>query len=92
MEEENLLVLHATLKFTPLYPIVNKPTLKVIHRTVAGSGAMDVRYVVYLERKKRRDLSKPRVLFGTKDALTEKSSATDDSMCCTMIPSERICT
>ncbi|KAI0692945.1 hypothetical protein BC835DRAFT_1355276 [Cytidiella melzeri] len=78
MKDENALVLHATVKFSPLYPIVSKSTLSVLHHTIVGKEPTDIRYVVYSSRNKSGRLSHPRVLFGTKDALTQKCSTLED--------------
>lgn len=79
MREENVLALHAVLKFAPLYPIVSRPALKVVYHTITGEESTDVRYVVYLRRRaKDGRLSGPKVLYGTRDAFAQKSSAADD--------------
>jgi hypothetical protein len=79
MEEENTLVLEAALKFTPLYPIVSKPTLSVLHHTIVGKETSDIRFIVYSKRGKIGKLSDPRALFGTQDALAKMSSLYEDS-------------
>lgn len=79
MREENVLALHAVLKFAPLYPIVSRPALKVVYHTITGEESTDVRYVVYSRRRaKDGRLSGPKVLYGTRDAFAQKSSAADD--------------
>lgn len=79
MKEENTLVLEATLKFTPMYPIVSKPTLSVLHHTIVGKDSTDIRFVVYSRRGKIGKLSDPRALFGTQDALAQMGSVYEDS-------------
>lgn len=79
MKDDNALALHATLKFTPIYPVVSHSTLAVLHNTVIGKRPTDIRYVVYTSRSKDGRLGRPRVLRGTKAALTQKNPALEDS-------------
>lgn len=73
MKAENSMVIHATLKFAPMWPIVFKPTLDVLHRTVLGKSPPNIRCIAYERRNSNGRLSSPRALFATSDAMIQRS-------------------
>ncbi|KIP11682.1 hypothetical protein PHLGIDRAFT_114266 [Phlebiopsis gigantea 11061_1 CR5-6] len=78
MKTENTMLIYATLRFAPLWPIVFKPTLDVLHRTVCGRTPPDVQFVAYARRSSNGRLSGPRALFATKDAMSLRSNMFSD--------------
>lgn len=65
MKEENTLVIHAVLRFAPLWPVVNRPTLDTIHHVVVGKETPpNIRYIAYTHRSAVGRLSRPRALFA----------------------------
>lgn len=77
MKSENAILVHATLRFSPLWPIVFRPTLDILHRTVLGKSPHNVRFIAYTRRDSNGRLSSPRSLFVTKEAMTQRSSLFD---------------
>lgn len=78
MKTEDSLVLCATLKFAPVWPIVSRPTLDVLHRVVVGKSAPNVRYVAYKKRDSNGRLSGPCVLYSSKEAMAQRSDELRD--------------
>lgn len=78
MKSENAIVLHATLRFTPVWPIVSKPTLDALHRVVVGKGTPDVRYVAYKKRTSNGRLTAPCTLCSSKEAMAQRSEELKD--------------
>ena len=78
MKTDNMMLVYATLRFAPMWPIVFKPTLDVLHRAVCGKDPPNVRFVVYARRNSNGRLSGPRALFATKDAMSQRSDMFSD--------------
>lgn len=78
MKSEDAMKIVATLKFAPLWPIVVRPTLDVLHRQVVGVNVPDVRFIVYDKRSPTGKLTAPRALFASRDILVQKCNAYGD--------------
>ncbi|GJE89465.1 hypothetical protein PsYK624_055660 [Phanerochaete sordida] len=78
MRADNALVLHATLRFAPVWPIVSRPTLDAVHRVVVGRSAPDVRYVAYKRRDANGRLSGRTVLYSSREAMEQGSEELRD--------------
>ena len=78
MKTENSVVIHATLRFTPLWPIVSKPPLDVLHRVVVGKNAPNVRFVAYDKRNGNGRLGGPTTLYVTAEAMQDRSELFKD--------------
>ncbi|THH02323.1 hypothetical protein EW026_g519 [Hermanssonia centrifuga] len=71
MKGENAVMVHATLKFAPMWPIISTSTLDVVHCALRGEEPANVRYIVYERRSRSGKLSNPRPLFTTRKALAQ---------------------
>jgi hypothetical protein len=78
MRTENTMVVHATLRFMPQWPIVSKPTLDVLHRTVVGRNTSNVRFVAYAKRNGNGRLGGPTTLYVTREAMEGRSAVFKD--------------
>lgn len=67
MKAEDTLVLQATLKFAPMFPVVQKCTLDTVHHSLRGSYPPHVRLIAYSRRDNAGKLSYPRALFSVLD-------------------------
>ncbi len=81
MKGENAVMVHATLKFAPMWPIISTSTLDVVHCALRGEEPANVRYIVYERRSRSGKLSNPRPLFTTRKALAQlcRNGNLDDS-------------
>lgn len=73
LRADNAMAVHATLRFVPVWPIVLRPTLDVLHRAVVGRAPPHVRFVAYARRDANGRLSAPAAFFATRAAVAQRS-------------------
>ena len=78
MKAENTILIHATLRFTPQWPITSKPTLDVLHRAVLGESTPNLCFVAYGKRNAKGQLGGPRMLYVMREAIEKGSERLQD--------------